>query len=130
MERILVVDDDSAILFLVSTMITKFGYETLLARSGFEALELVDHADLVVTDLCMPGLDGLELLSLIRQRDEMLPVILVTGLYCDALAERALRAGAFRCLPKPFELQQLDAAIAAALEARREATTGPRALAV
>ncbi len=130
MKRILVVDDDPAILFLVSTMIARFGYETLVASSGFEALDVVAHADVVVTDVCMPGMDGLELLSAIRERDDELPVILVTGLYSDALAEHAVAAGAFQCLPKPFEIQQLKRAIAAALDARDCVPDRPRAVAV
>ncbi len=129
-KRILVVDDDPAILFLVSTMIARFGYETLVANSGFEALDLVDHADVVVTDVCMPGMDGLELLRAIRERDDVLPVILVTGLYCDALAERAIAGGAFQCLPKPFEIQQLKRAIAGALDAGERAADRAKALAV
>jgi DNA-binding NtrC family response regulator len=117
MNRVLIVDDDESILFVLRRIVTRSGWEPLVARSGAEALKLVDRADAVVTDLCMPGMDGLELLEAVRRRDEMLPVILLTAQ--EHFAGPACRAGAYDYLTKPFDLDALAMALERALEARR-----------
>ena len=117
MNRVLLVDDDESILFVLRRIVTRRGWEALAARSGVEALELVDRADAVVTDFCMPGMNGLELLDAIRRRDETLPVILVTGQ--ERFALRACSAGAYDYLLKPFDADALAMALDRALEARR-----------
>ncbi len=93
MNRVLIVDDDESILFALRRVVTRRGWEPLSARSGSEALKYVDRADAVVTDLCMPVMSGLELIKAIRERDEMLPVILVTAQ--EHFAAHARRAGAY-----------------------------------
>jgi DNA-binding NtrC family response regulator len=115
MNRVLLVDDDRMILQLLAKIVSSRGWEPILARSGREALSSIDRADVVVTDFSMPGMDGLELLGAIRERDEALPVILVTGHCAEHLFELATRAGAHRCLAKPFALDELTDAIASAL---------------
>jgi two-component system, NtrC family, response regulator AtoC len=117
MDRVLVVDDDESILFALRRIVSRRGWEPLVARSGAEALGLVDRADAVVTDLCMPGMNGLELIRALRQRDEALPVILVTAQ--DNFAVEAKRAGAYDYLTKPFDVDTLAMALDRALEARR-----------
>ncbi|GEJ56578.1 response regulator [Anaeromyxobacter diazotrophicus] len=119
MSRVLLVDDDPTILRLLAKIVSSRGWEALLARSGPEALSRMDRADVVVTDFSMPGMDGLELLGAIRERDDALPVILVTGHCSERLFELATNAGAYRCLAKPFELAQLTDAIACAFAAAR-----------
>lgn len=112
--RVLLVDDDPTILRLLAKIVSSRGWEPLLARSGREALPLIHRADVVVTDFSMPFMDGLEVLGAIRERDDALPVILVTGHCSERLFELAMAAGAHRCLAKPFELAQLTDAIASA----------------
>ena len=121
MYRVLLVDDDRMILQLLAKIVSSRGWEPILARSGREALSSIDRADVVVTDFSMPGMDGLELLGAIRERDDALPVIVVTGHCSERLFELAMDAGAYRCLPKPFELAQLTDAIASALAVARAA---------
>jgi DNA-binding NtrC family response regulator len=114
--RVLLVDDEESILFALTRIISRRGWEPLTARSGAEALRLLDRADAVVTDFSMPGMDGLELLGAIRQRDATLPVILMTAQqHCAA---HAYRAGAYDYLMKPFDLDALAMSINRALEAR------------
>jgi DNA-binding NtrC family response regulator len=121
MYRILLVDDDPTILLLLSKIVSSRGWEPLLARSGREALSSIHRADVdvVVTDFSMPGMDGLEVLGALRERDHALPVILVTGNCSERLFDLAMDAGAYRCLAKPFELAQLTDAIASALVVSR-----------
>jgi DNA-binding NtrC family response regulator len=117
MIRVLLVDDDESILSALRRIVTRRGWEPLTARSGSEALGLVEQADAVVTDYCMPGMDGLALVDAIRQRDETLPVILVTA--HEQLAARASTAGAYDYLTKPFDVDAFAMALDRALEARR-----------
>ena len=119
MNHVLIVDDDPAILFLMSKIVSRGGWKPLLARSGAEALELLDQAEVVVTDFSMPGMDGLELVGEIRERDPAVPVILVSGYCSETVVGWAMAAGARQCIQKPFELQQLTLAIDGAMQARR-----------
>jgi two-component system response regulator AtoC len=118
MARVLLVDDEPAVRAALKELVQGKGWEPLVARSGAEALELVDRADAVVTDFSMPGMDGMELLRAVRERDEGLPVILLTARGSERLAVRAIRAGAYEYVPKPFDVDEMALAIGRALEAR------------
>jgi two-component system response regulator AtoC len=118
MQRVLLVDDEPSVLFALKELARERGWEPLLARSGPEALGLVDRADAVVTDFAMPDMDGMELLRAIRERDESLPVILLTAHGSERLAVRAIRAGAYEYVKKPFDVDELAMALERALEAR------------
>src|SRR6266508_4300319 len=104
MARVLLVDDEPSVRAALKELVQGRGWEPLVARSGPEALDLVDRADAVVTDFSMPGMDGLELLRAIRERDETLPVILLTARGSERLAVRAIKAGAYEYVPKPFDV--------------------------
>ena len=118
MPRVLLVDDEPSVRAALKELVQGRGWEPLLARSGTEALELVDRADAVVTDFSMPGMDGMELLRAIRERDESVPVILLTAHGSERLAVRAIRAGAYEYVPKPFDVDEMLLALGRALEAR------------
>ena len=118
MPRVLLVDDEPSVLAALKELVRSRGWEPLLARSGATALELVERADAVVTDFSMPGMDGVELLRAIRERDESLPVILLTAHGSERLAVRAIKAGAYEYVTKPFEVDDLALALGRALEAR------------
>jgi two-component system response regulator AtoC len=117
MHHVLLVDDEPSILTALERLVRKRGWEPLVAHSGLEALGVASRADAIVTDLSMPGMDGLELLRVIRERDDTVPVILVTAQ--EHFAAQARRAGAYDFLTKPFDVEQLSMAIDRALEARR-----------
>jgi DNA-binding NtrC family response regulator len=118
MERVLLVDDEPSVLFALKEVVQSRGWEALLARSGREALALLDRADAVVTDFAMPDMDGMELLAAIRERDDTLPVLLLTAHGSERLAVRAIRAGAYEYVTKPFDVDETTLAIERALEAR------------
>ncbi|HEY6003659.1 MAG TPA: sigma-54 dependent transcriptional regulator [Anaeromyxobacter sp.] len=118
MARVLLVDDEPSVRAALRELVQARGWEPLVARSGAEALELVDRADAVVTDFSMPEMDGMELLRAVRERDESLPVILLTARGSERLAVRAMKAGAYEYVPKPFDVDEMGLAIGRALEAR------------
>src|ERR1700737_1952296 len=104
MARLLLVDDDPAMLFALKELAESNRHEAVLAPSGAEALALLDGVDAVVTDYAMPAMDGVQLLKSIRDRDESLPVILLTAHGSERIAVRAMKAGAYENVNKPFEL--------------------------
>src|SRR5512138_3124207 len=118
MARVLLVDDESSVRAALKELVLGHAWEPLVARSGAEALELVDRADAVVTDFSMPEMDGMELLRAVHERDESLPVILLTAHGSERLAVRAIKAGAYEYVPKPFDVDEMALAIGRALEAR------------
>jgi two-component system response regulator AtoC len=119
MARVLLVDDEPSVRAALKELVENRGWEPLLARSGSEALALVDRADAVVTDFSMPGMDGMELLRALHERDESLPVILLTAHGSERLAVRAMKSGAYEYVPKPFDVDEMALALERALEARR-----------
>lgn len=118
MARLLLVDDEAAMLFALKELAEARGCEAVLARSGAQALERLEGVDAVVTDFAMPEMDGVQLLSAIRERDALLPVILITAHGSERLAVRAIKTGAYEYVTKPFDLDEMGMVIDRALEAR------------
>ena len=81
MDTILIVDDEKNYPLILSAVLQEEGYEALTANSGEEALEIIDHSDvdLVLTDMKMPLMDGIELLEKIKDKDHELPVMMMTA---------------------------------------------------
>ena len=118
MARILVVDDEPAVTFTLESMLQLRGDTAVIAQSGEDGLALLEGVDAVITDFAMPGMDGLELLRAIRERDPSLPVILLTAHGSEKLAVKAVRSGAYEYVTKPFDLDEMSAVLDRALEAR------------
>lgn len=118
MARILVVDDKEVVRDGVGLTLARSGHGVCPASDGASALEQLDKRkiDLVITDLSMPGMDGLELLHAIRERDEHMPVILMTAYGSIEKAVEAMRAGAWDFVTKPFHGDELQLAVSRALE--------------
>src|SRR5262249_49751233 len=116
---VLLVDDEPGVLFTLSELLTERGHRVIEAKSGEEALRKLDEADTVLTDLAMPGMDGLELVGHIVQRDATLPVILLTANGSERGAFAAMKQGAYDSLAKPFDIDEVAVVIERALEARR-----------
>ena len=118
MSRILVIDDEDVIRSLVIEILEAVGHTVTGAESAERALKLLDATefDLVVSDVVMPGLSGLELLELVRARQASLPVVLVTGAGTYDTLSQALTRGAAGLVTKPFAHTDLQSAVAHALE--------------
>jgi CheY-like chemotaxis protein/anti-sigma regulatory factor (Ser/Thr protein kinase) len=113
MRRILIVDDNPMDRVIASAAVSADGTEVLLATNGFEALEMIQlhHPNLVLTDLEMPELNGLELVRRIRRSYPELPVILMTGNGSEEIAVAALTSGASSYVPKRSLKVDLPAAL-------------------
>ncbi|MEZ4296738.1 MAG: sigma-54 dependent transcriptional regulator [Polyangiaceae bacterium] len=109
--RVLLVDDDMALLRFLEAELTDRGYDVVAVRSGEEALSLHKEAcpfEVVVLDVRMPGPSGLDVCRSLTSACPELPVVLMTGFGDMAAAVAALRAGAYDFLTKPFETEALD----------------------
>ena len=118
MARVLLVDDEPALLFTLSQLLKSRGLEAVLARSGKEALAKLEGVDGVVTDYSMPEMDGVQLLQAIHERDESLPVVMLTAHGSEKVAVRAMKSGAYEYVTKPFDIDEISLVIDRALEAR------------
>ena len=119
--KVLLVDDETGILDSLEILFRGEGYDVALASTGKEALELIDseQPDIVVSDIRMPGVTGLEVLSRAREADSEMSVILMTAQASLQSAVRAVNEGAFYYLQKPFANDELLAICRRALELRR-----------
>src|ERR1700675_5184067 len=116
--RILVVDDEEKLRRVIELQLTAAGFDVDKAASAEEGLRLAERADLILTDLKLPGMDGLELLAAIRRQNMQSPVIVMTAFGTIEVAVEAMKAGAVDFLLKPFSLDHLMAVIHKALEVR------------
>ncbi|MGC9307256.1 MAG: response regulator [Thermoplasmatota archaeon] len=114
--RIMFVDDDESILDAAKTAIESYGYQVVTAQSGEECLERLDEADLIFLDIKMPGMDGIETLKHIKQRDASIPIIMITAYATVDSAIEAMKEGAFDYIRKPFDMDELEGSILAAIE--------------
>jgi two-component system response regulator AtoC len=119
MSCVLLVDDEPGVLFTLSELLLERGHKVVTASSGVEALTKLDEAEAVLTDLSMPKMDGLELMSQIVARDPQLPVILLTAHGSERVAVAAMKQGAYDYLSKPFDIDEVAVVIERALETRR-----------
>lgn len=124
---ILVIDDEPDMLDNVSRILRRGAYACRTAADGQEALALIgrNRPDLILTDLRMPGMDGLALLRAIQQLSPPMPVVIFTAYTSEATAEEALAAGAVAFLAKPFSGAQLLQTVRQALGHRQQAPPGP-----
>ena len=118
---ILAVDDEPHMLRLLEISLKQAGYKPVLARDGKEALHVIktQTIDLVVSDLHMPGMSGLDLFRQIRQDNENLPFMMVTAQGEIKTAVEAMKLGATDYILRPFDLETLEIAIAKALSVKR-----------
>ncbi|MCX5895375.1 MAG: response regulator, partial [Proteobacteria bacterium] len=117
MKLILIVDDELATRESLR-MILKRKYELVLASSGEEALQILDQKqlDLVLLDIIMPGLDGMEVLKRIREKNKSQQVIMITATKTVKTAVDAMKLGAFDYLTKPFNVDEIMLVIEEALK--------------
>ena len=121
-ENVWIVDDDSSIRWVLERALSQAGFGTESFAGADEVLERVDYEapDAVVSDIRMPGRDGLELLSILADRHPELPVIIMTAHSDLDSAVSAYQSGAFEYLPKPFDVDEAVATVRRAVLRRRE----------
>jgi DNA-binding NtrC family response regulator len=121
-ERILIVDDEIDMLELLELIITdRTEYEVVTTNTPLEVPELLkkDPYDLLITDLRMPDIDGIELIELVKQVDDQLPFIILTAYGTIESAVEAMRKGAFDYITKPFRQEQILLTIEKVMKWRR-----------
>ena len=118
MDTILVVDDETNYLTVMEALLGEEGYEVLTAPGGHDALKLTGSSDvdLVLTDMKMPKMNGIELLGELKRLYPDLPVIMMTAYGTVEKAVEAMKTGAFDYILKPFKNEELLVTIARALE--------------
>jgi DNA-binding NtrC family response regulator len=121
MPRILIIDDDVAVRTTVRHLLERAGYEIIEAGDGREGSRMLDGVDLVITDLLMPEVDGVDLLGMIRREGRTVPVIAMSGggkVDSKSYLDVARALGAFATIAKPFELDHLLSTVRDALASR------------
>jgi len=117
--RILVIDDEVDMLSLIRLILTeKTDYEIITTNNPLEVSNLLNEKkfDVIVTDLKMPIMDGLDVVDAIRKQDALVPIIIITAYGSVESAEEAVKKGAFEYITKPFRQEQLLISLKRALE--------------
>jgi len=110
MARILVVDDEPEVCYMLKKFLTKKGHDVFTALNGEEALTALkkERPHVVLLDIIMPKMDGMECLKQIRKIDKEVGVIMITAVKQEAVGKQAMKLGAFDYITKPLSLKYLD----------------------
>jgi signal transduction histidine kinase len=119
--RILVVDDEENVIQILQDLLSESPYDVDTASTGEEALEVLGAKsyDLLLTDINLPGVNGIEVVTAAKEADPEIVVIVITGYASTGTAIDALRQGAYDYITKPFDLWEVDQIVARGLESRR-----------
>ena len=114
---ILIIDDEQGYRDLLSMELADQGYNALTASGGAQALEILKNeaVDVIITDMKMPKMDGLDVVIASRRLRPGIPIILMTGYAVEERVEEALSRKASTCLRKPFQAEELGAALEAVI---------------
>ena len=120
MQRVLVIDDDASLRYTLEAVLSDAGFEVETADSGEKGIAAFETrgADVVLTDLAMPEVDGMQVLERLRALDPSVPVLMVTAHGSERLAVAAMKAGASDYLPKPFDPDELTLTVKRSVEVR------------
>ncbi|MBA7673916.1 Transcriptional regulatory protein ZraR [subsurface metagenome] len=121
-KNILVVDDDTGVRTVFSSILRKEGYRVTAVKNGYEAIKVIDEEsfDLALVDLRMPGLDGIQVLEKIKSRRPQTRVIIYSAYGSVEDAVEAMRKGAADYLNKPFSPNELELSLKKTLEESRD----------
>jgi len=119
--RVLIIDDEEVLRDVLEAVLRREGFDILLAATGEEGLSMMDteEIDLVVLDMMLPGITGIETLRSIKETNPALPVIIITAYSSIDGAIVAMKQGAFHYIPKPFKNEEVILTVNKALEQRR-----------
>src|SRR5271154_4561302 len=120
MSRVLVIDDDASLRFTLEAVLSDAGLVVEACEDGASGLASFEArgADVVLTDLAMPGMDGMQVLDRLRASDPSVPVLMLTAHGSERVAVAAIKAGAFDYIPKPFDPDELLLAVRRATDWR------------
>jgi DNA-binding NtrC family response regulator len=119
MAAIIIVEDEEKLRRVMGLHLSSAGYQVRSAASAEEGLRLASDADLIITDLKLPGMDGLEFLKQVRGQNLHAPVVVMSAFGTVEIAVNAMKEGAVDFLPKPFSLDHLSVVVEKALEVRK-----------
>ena len=111
-KRILIIDDDSVVLSVISDLVSFLGYDVKVTTEGLDGIDLLDREtfDLVIVDMIMPQVGGLALSKVIRQESPQIPILAISGYY-DKLVDTVQTPDVDAILPKPVVLETLKATL-------------------
>ncbi len=120
--KILVIDDEDIVRRSCSRTLSPLGYEVRLTQSSLDGLRMIDEEkfDLVLTDIKMPDMDGIEVLKQVRDRFPEMKVIIMTGYQSVENALKSVQLGAFDYIEKPFSPDALISSVSKALGNRKD----------
>jgi two-component system response regulator AtoC len=121
MARVLVIDDEASMRFTLEAVLGDAGHEVTTGDGGAAGLAAFEEsgADVVITDLAMPEVDGMKVLATLRAQDPTVPVMMLTAHGSERVAVAAMKAGAFDYIPKPFDPDEIALAVSRAADTRR-----------
>ena len=121
MPRVLVIDDEASMRFTLEAVLGDAGHELETADGGAAGIKAFEErgADVVITDLAMPEIDGMKVLATLRAQDPTVPVMMLTAHGSERVAVAAMKAGAFDYIPKPFDPDEIVLAVNRAADTRR-----------
>ena len=127
--NILIVDDEEVLQDILTALVREEGHQPICARTGEEALTILEkeEVDLVLLDLMLPGMSGMEVLTQVREKDPDLTVVVITAFSSIEGAIEAMKLGAFHYIPKPFKNEEVLHTIRAGIE-QHQLRTENRAL--
>src|SRR5438874_8276120 len=120
--RILIVDDEEVLRDVLDAVLRREGFDVVMAASGEQALAVLDDddaIDLVILDVMLPGISGIDTLRAVRISNPNLPVVVITAFSSIDGAIEAMKHGAFHYIPKPFKNEEVVLTVNKALEQRR-----------
>ena len=112
-KKILIVDDEQAVLQSLDVLLTTEGYEVVAFRNGCQATEIIKNEpfDLLITDIRMTPVNGIELIRLARQRTPPVPCIVISAYNSDEAVQECYNSGCRSFFPKPFNVNKVVAAV-------------------
>src|SRR5689334_12776108 len=121
--RILIADDETAVIEVIGRLMKRLGYQVVIARDGAQVLDAVqsDAPDVILLDVNMPHVDGLKVCRQLKNSlaTRLVPIILMTGLNATEYRLRGIRAGADDFLSKPLDAEELEARVDSLLRLKR-----------
>ncbi len=120
MQRVLVIDDDASLRYTLEAVLSDAGFLVETCETGAKGLVAFEQrgADVVLTDLAMPEMDGMQVLERLRAQDPSVPVLMLTAHGSERVAVAAMKAGAYDYLPKPFDPDELALVVRRGIEMR------------